>query len=1210
MRFGDRKILGTLATAACLVVGPARAETSVEATVRALPKPVVDENRDRLVDQAALQAQGEAIAKLQTLLKKYVGSVQEPLLLGRLAEAQQQDAAIRFRIAHGRAHRSGKAVELGDFKKTIKASIATLDALIAKFPSFENIEEAWFLRGKAFEEIEDKANARKNYLHLVDKWPDALQAPAAHMALAQFAIDENKHAEAIAQLEKVERRPTDPQYPFALYKLAWSHYNLKNIPAALGFLERHIKWYSERIKNTEGVPDTSDVAIRDNSVNETALFYVEGIELRHPDYSSTKALAYFRGLEKGPALGRVMGRFARLLRAHGKEAELVAWKDLVLKEEIERAEAIEVVMTWFDDRLNRRKYLELQSVAQDVERVIQANRKVARDWESYRVAVDTLIGTAQELQKIVIKNKQATELASYSAALAGLYMSITRILDAKDPRIPGVHYNLAETLFEIKDYPGATEHYRWVVDNWTDSSTFDLENASLRAIAARYEILRNDKFVVDALEAKALPKRDAGRVETRVDEWVAWIDAHAKRFGAPKASRFKVAADFEVAKARHENFQNFEFEANRSLYSQGQPNRAVARFLEFASASPDSKFAIPSAALALDSRILTNDWKLTHELARDLGREKTWKGGEFATRLAKVEADAWFKILEIKVDGKDMGDALAAARECLSRYGGSERYPDCMLMAAKIELRQGREVEAIEYLDRLVKERPDAEAGKWALLERARISERNYRFANALADYVAFLARDGNVSEVAPRVLPLAWLADRDEDLRLFLARPGLCEAVAQADDRAGMCDRMQALLVLTDASYRTGETKLRDGKYVLENFRKFPESSRAIWALAALANDRGLGFADRLELLGRLAEAWDRLDGPMQSQLQGRLVEVVKSSLERNRKILVTSFPLKPERRAIGKRLDRVKELESETVRLVKLPWTRLKTEVLVELAAAYTDIGDGLRALPAPTGFSGAEVEEYKQTLMGLSMPFDEKAVELRAKAFEVASEAGIDDSAFSFIAELYLKDNPSKSSELEGFRRPASVVDPKAKPVDRLDRLLPAARWSRFDAKAFAKLRAGDADDRARLFYWTWRQAYDAGNSQFMAYMVAEAKKAKALGEVELGILGYLTLERSGARAEALAALENVRASADEETRGVIAFELVQAYYRSGSKARVGKILEDMTRDVEKKRNVYGRLSREDQKVLAEADGWAKGRAVATQAAVRQEASDAKP
>jgi len=75
------------------------------------------EQHERDVDAVAMASQEQAISKLSSLLAKYRKTSQEPILLAKLAELQQQNASILFRIAHGAAHRGKKAIDLSHFKK-------------------------------------------------------------------------------------------------------------------------------------------------------------------------------------------------------------------------------------------------------------------------------------------------------------------------------------------------------------------------------------------------------------------------------------------------------------------------------------------------------------------------------------------------------------------------------------------------------------------------------------------------------------------------------------------------------------------------------------------------------------------------------------------------------------------------------------------------------------------------------------------------------------------------------------------------------------------------------------------------------------------------------------------------------------------------------------------------------------------------------------
>src|SRR5262249_37308644 len=101
-----------------------------------------NEAQERDVDEVALGAQEKAISRIQDLLRKYRGTSQEPVLLAKLADVQQQSGAILFRIAHGQAARKGKGIDLRRYQKTMKQSIESLNTLIAKYPRYEEVAHA------------------------------------------------------------------------------------------------------------------------------------------------------------------------------------------------------------------------------------------------------------------------------------------------------------------------------------------------------------------------------------------------------------------------------------------------------------------------------------------------------------------------------------------------------------------------------------------------------------------------------------------------------------------------------------------------------------------------------------------------------------------------------------------------------------------------------------------------------------------------------------------------------------------------------------------------------------------------------------------------------------------------------------------------------------------------------------------------------------
>ena len=162
---------------------------------------------DRDVDQVALQAQDAAAHKLLKLIKKYANTRGESALLMRLSEVYDESSSIEFRIEYARSHRTKTPVALGKYHSILKSEVDTLSRLISVYPQFFSLDQSLFMRGKAYEELEDKVRAKADYLALVQGFPRSSRVTSAYMALAEMAITANQHQEAISYLKEVERSP-------------------------------------------------------------------------------------------------------------------------------------------------------------------------------------------------------------------------------------------------------------------------------------------------------------------------------------------------------------------------------------------------------------------------------------------------------------------------------------------------------------------------------------------------------------------------------------------------------------------------------------------------------------------------------------------------------------------------------------------------------------------------------------------------------------------------------------------------------------------------------------------------------------------------------------------------------------------------------------------------------------------------------------------
>ncbi len=1066
---------------------------------------------DRGVDQAALGAQEAAMSRITALIQKYRGTRQEPVLLFKLAELQTQAASYRFRIAHG-AQTSHRDRELAEYRKTLQQATRTLSDFLAKDPESPDSPKAWFLRGKAFEELDDKASATRDFEKIVRSYPDSEPLIPASLSLADFAIAANDPARAIGHLERVEKHPDDPQLPFALYKLAWAHYNLKHIPLALEYVEKHVA--------------RADPMFRENMLQDATLFFMQGLEDRVDGYSVASALERFRKLDQGPALGKMLVRFAKLLRSHGREQELDQWKELVLARESDRPESLEVVLTVFENQLNRRRFQQLPATARDLVPLAAKHP----GFEGFPRAQKLLIDTAEQLQQILVKNHEADGVSVLAEVLAGIYDTFTRIVPEQDARIPRVHYNLAETLFAIRDFEGATRHYRWVAEHRPPGP---LANSALKAIASRYESLKQLGLIPGTLQARSAQAPASNpALPPLLSEWIGWVDE--QRLRDPQS------------------VGDFLFESNRCLYAQGLVAQALARLRSWVDESPASPVAVTSATLILDSWIVAQDWEEVHRLGRTFLKNPAWKKGPFGERLLQIAADARARSIQRLLESHDFARALELGDDFVDQYPQSARIPDVLLASGHAAVALDRPELARQKFTALIEgvgaagRTKDTPALAPALLARATLHEGRFRAAEAAQDLdAAFRVTPANSGAEADRLrrksLLLAWISGQMPLLQRILGNGTICTPGLAVE-----CDRFQALLRLQLP--QPGTEPLRAS---LESAREGPELNRALWAAVVLENSGQLSFRDRLRALRILAKGWESLDALTRFALLPRISVSVPQSMAQNRKDLEKQWPLRANSRAITQRIEAIREVESTATQAMKLPWARVRAQLLAESAGLYLDLSRGLGKLPSPKGLSDSERVEYEQTVSKLVIPFEEKGQEMQAQAFAIASTFAIEDEAFLAVAAPFLQDNPSQAKALKPAQAPGVLSRLDLEALIRMDA---PGNWNRL---------APDSEDPLPLLKAHWADALRLKQWAKVAYLVQEATDRKLIPGSGLALMRAVSLAQAGARGEALAEIAEARKDLPPEARKQAVGVLLSHSLRACSKARTREWLDEAYR-----------------------------------------------
>ncbi len=591
----------------------------------------------------------------------------------------------------------------------------------------------------------------------------------------------------------------------------------------------------------------------------------------------------------------------------------------------------------------------------------------------------------------MVQYKDTNKIPQLGGQIASVYEAFTKIVDEDDSRVRTIHVNLAETLFAIREFNSAATQYRWILSHgsWSESEKtpksvtggITVPQASLRAIAARYEALRQRNLVPGELTAKAAPQADRGNLDGQVKEWVSWIDQHADEAGMG-------------------GLDNFVFEANRVLYSQGQINLALERLNRFALKYPASKFAVPSASLVMDTVIASarsnGKWDEVVKTADTYIAVSEWAKSPFGKRVYAIAADSQFKLAESLASRKDHAGAIEQSKRLLSRYGSHDRAIDAMAVAANAAMAMNQRDQAISFYSQLAA-RPEKDVSLPALKTIAKIEEERFALGAAAQAHQNYLARaqltSGDAQALRRRILSLAWMGGDASQLSQLLSQKPYCTGSLRAD-----CERYGALVQLMGSK--------PSASVAFRNANKAPAHVRAIWATAALESFEQLLPGQRHQMIGVLAKHWPQTEAMAKFSLAPRLTKSIPKVFATDRELIRRSSQLVADERVILKRINQIRTMEEAAAVAARLPWTETRGLVLTQVGGSYEDLASGLKDLPAPKGLSKAEQKTYEQMVAKLARPFEQKAQTVRSqsRALLASSKTSLDASDLGWSGANY--------------------------------------------------------------------------------------------------------------------------------------------------------------------------------------------------------------
>jgi hypothetical protein len=533
------------------------------------------------------------------------------------------------------------------------------------------------------------------------------------------------------------------------------------------------------------------------------------------------------------------------------------------------------------------------------------------------------------------------------------------------------NYSLAETSFELGEYPRATQKYADLLDDryakTLASKKITRASLALRLLSSRYRELKKDQLIPEKLVIRSASSKVTSTSKDqlqKISQWTTWVD------------QFSDEVTSKTPAEEKQSYLAFGLEANKLIYEYLDVAKALERLEEFAFDHVDSEEGLTSITIVLDTLSKSEDHTRLYEVTQRVLGKKQWKGKGFLEKVAEQSADTHLKITLKTEKPKDV---LSRAKECASKFKVSKVAQECQIIQAKTELKIGSPEKAEKQMSLLLPQIKDNSKVQSLLLLRADARNKMGRLSDSVADLYQYQnMTDFKDSDITQTILQHSWFKRDLKSLDGLLKNPKVCSG-----KNAETCEQYRVVRVLEENNSKLSYAQ------VFKNTTHGDKGLITVWALTALQNPKKLPFQDRMVLLQRLAASWEHLNPLLQVQLVPVLQTRVKETLESIRVSAPGIAPLTEDTATIERRMRLMQEVDTAFAKAMKLPWLEIKMKGATELALIYERLVQDLRAIHTPEDLlkpfakKTQEIQEAVVQLQAMSMVYEESTPDVKTAA-----------------------------------------------------------------------------------------------------------------------------------------------------------------------------------------------------------------------------------
>ncbi len=933
---------------------------------------------------------------------------QKPGYLARLADLYWQKAESYFMSANSDemdrklndardSDNADRLLEAEDEKQRLldmqvewrQKAIKIYKELESKYPDYDKMDMVLFYLGNFLGQMQEAEGSYEYYVKLITRYPESKYLPDTLVNIGDYYFDQNDFGTAIQFYAKVGAFQESHIYGYAIYKLAWCHYNMAEYRDAFARFVEVIRYSDQMERRKQGVR----IGLKTEAQKDLVLAYSQiGKE--------TQAIPFFKEIASDIYL-QLAAQLGDLYLDMGEPAKSMRMYKTIIRESLAANPDTSDILSYQRAIVNAvDRTVDKPATAKEVRRLVDLYRmfKDKKDpiLEKEEARIEELLHRMAvnyhlEAQKIGDKATQvlAKELYDY-------YLTLFPDADGKYQ----MTMNLAILSYQSGDYRTAVQNYEQVITMQPDGKY--AREAGYTALLAYYKLID--------LTSGQVKEEDQGLDENRKKEMPELSAAMIKA-----CDRF-----VDMKPEEEEDLIQARFAAARIFYQFNHFEDAIARFSAIIEAHPAHPFTPDAAKMLLSSFMMTRDIKNLNLWAEKLYRMPNLAQGELLGIINKIRDRAQFnRCFEYEFDR-----AYELAARCFQEY--AQAFPQSTLLdkayynAALNFRRANLYLDALQanaglysccsktsdlgpralfliadtfrmaavydqaavYFERYVKEHPKSEKTREALAYAARFRRSLGQYKEAMDDYNLYIKRFPKDPNVPAVYFDMGMMFKKQKDsakatahFNSYLKKYG---------------DQGSVNLVL--ASYQEiGEALL--GKKKRNEARKMFE--KVIDTFKGLTPEKRKTVNSK----GIFAIAWAFFNLGDDAYQEGVEVQLTRAKLKENTE----------------KKIKAILSAEQYYTTVLALRHPYWSTAALFRIGFAWKSFASEFENSPLPPGLTPDEQEYYKLTLTEEAGKFRQKA----ASAFKKCIEEAVANKVFNEFTEKAEKELSELEFQFSGVK-----------------------------------------------------------------------------------------------------------------------------------------------------------------------------------------------